>query len=73
MCVACDLGHPEACTNAEPSWMRCARCGCFIGEDCLEGWSGGVFGDYNGSYYCAPGKGCNRDLAPPATLEEIHA
>jgi hypothetical protein len=41
--------------------LRCERCGRFIGEDCLEGWDGGFFGDYNGRYYCAVGVGCNKD------------
>jgi hypothetical protein len=40
--------------------MRCERCKRFISPDtCLEGWEGGIFGDYNGRYYCAWGKGCN--------------
>jgi len=39
--------------------MRCERCGRFVGEEALEGWSGGLFGDYNGLYYCAFGVGCN--------------
>lgn len=44
------------------SIMRCERCGRFIGpESCSEGWSGGLFGDYNGIFYCAAYVGCNAD------------
>lgn len=64
MCVACDLGHPEACANREPPGLRCERCGRFISPDtCLGGWDGGLMGDYNDRFYCAAGKGCNRELA----------
>jgi len=48
---------------------HCARCGRFIGEDCLEGHDGTFFGrfpdddGYTGVYYCAWGVGCNSDEA----------
>ena len=45
--------------NAASLQERCARCGRFVGEEALEGWSGGLFGDYNGKFYCAFGVGCN--------------
>jgi hypothetical protein len=38
---------------------KCHRCGRFVGEEALEGWSGGLYGDYNGLLYCAFGVGCN--------------
>lgn len=41
--------------------LRCENCGRFISpETCLEGWSGGLFGDYNNRFYCAAETGCNR-------------
>ena len=54
MCVACDLGHPEACANAAPDQLRCARCGRFIGEDCLEGHDGPNFGSHLPSRTATP-------------------
>lgn len=68
MCVACDLGHPEACANQAPPPMHCGRCGRFVGEDALEGidWSAGTQMDgdvaWTGIYYCAPNVGCNTSL-----------
>lgn len=47
--------------------MRCERCKRFIGEDCIEGvdFSKGMQMDgdvaWTGLFYCAYGKGCNRD------------
>lgn len=47
--------------------LRCARCGRFIGEDCLEGHDGSFYGPpgaedgYTGVYYCAAGVGCNAE------------
>ena len=55
--------------------LRCERCKRFVGEDCLEGHDGTVFGQfpgddgYTGLFYCAVGKGCNRELGQEATRE----
>jgi hypothetical protein len=42
---------PPAASVHTPT--RCERCGRFVGEEALEGWTGGPFGDYNGKLYCA--------------------
>lgn len=61
--------------------MRCARCGRFIGEECVEGHDGTFYGGhpgaedgYTGVFYCAYGVGCNaiaasdeRDAYPSET------
>jgi hypothetical protein len=48
---------PPAASVHTPT--RCERCGRFVGEEALEGWTGGPFGDYNSKLYCAFDVGCN--------------
>lgn len=54
------------------SALHCDKCGRFISpENCLEGWTGGLFGDYNGRFYCDTGTGCNKDLKEHRDLGEL--
>jgi hypothetical protein len=55
--------------------LRCAECGRFLGDDCLQGvdWSRGSIGldgdwPWTEDYYCAHGVGCNA-VAPRVEVQ----